>query len=150
MGLLFFNRDKFGEKVTMEGKLSPEDLQKGLKLEEHVSVYEDFMKGLDDEGGTYQFRGMYKPGMIVPRASTGQALTAAERVQRVRKRLEQGGRPLLLSIDPKDGTKIFHEEDREAFEDGYICENCVQFQSVPFAPSCTWLSAEGGCGFNRY
>lgn len=150
MGLLFFDRTKDGRGLTLGSKLSADDLAKGVKLEEHVSIFEDFLATAGD--GTYGYQGDYagNSALTVPKAVVG-ANTGAERAARVRHRMAEGHAPLLVSLDPKTGIKIFAEEDKEAYEAGYICENCVQYQAVPSAPACNWLrNPNDGCGHTNY
>lgn len=142
MGLIFFDRFKDGHGLTLNSKLSPEDLKKGIKLEEHVSVYEDFLKTTGD--GTYGYMGEFASGhgFTAPKARA-----QAEQAARVRARMQAGEPPLLLGIDPKTGMKAFYDEDQDAFEQGWICSNCVQYQAVPNAPQCNWMNKpDDGCG----
>ena len=138
---------------NLDIKIDPLELQKSIKLEEHVSIYDDFLASGVAGDGTYGFQGAMVNGRmkVAPKDTTGSGITKAQRIERVRARMKEGTPPLLVSYDPESGTKIFAEEDREAYEDGYICENCMQYQAVPFAPSCNWLrKPEDGCGHQRY
>lgn len=151
MGLLFFHRDDAGNKISMESKLTPEDLKRETKLEEHVSIFTDFLENQAGDG-LYGYQGDYNVSrmLTIPKTMTDR-ISHAERVQRVRKRMENGHPPLLVSCDPKRGIDIMAEEDREAMEQGYICHRCRQYQAVPSAPKCNWLgNPNDGCGQINY
>lgn len=142
MGLLFFDNTKDGHGLTLNSKLDPLEIQRGIKLEEHVQVYDDYLKTTGD--GTYGYMGEFVKGtrMTVPKAALQEG-----RSERVRVRMQNGEPPLLMAYEPETGTKLFYEEDQEAYEAGWICPNCVQYQSVPNAPKCTWSrKPEDGCG----
>lgn len=142
MALQFFDNTKDGHGLTLGSKLDPLELQRGIKLEEHVSVYEDFLDTTGD--GTYGYMGEFVNGktFTAPKAAQQQGLS-----DRVRVRMQNGEPPILLAYDPDTGTKVFYEEDQEAYEAGYICANCIQYQAVPNAPKCTWLrKSDDGCG----
>lgn len=139
--------------TNLDSTLTAEDLAKGLKLEEHTAVLDDYLSKQD---GTYGFQGsMGRDGKItVPKQGFKGILSQAERVQRVRKRMETNKAPIPVMEDTTTGSMIFMEEDKECFEDGYICTNCYQFQAVPFAPECNWRNPgndprDKGCGFRR-
>lgn len=152
MGLLFFDRNKDGNQTLLNSKMSPDDLKRSIKLEEHVSIYEDFLASGEAGDGTYGYRGEWTGGgMTMAKDTLGGGISEAARVARVNARMNNGEPPLLVSIDPKTGIKIFAEEDKDAFEHGYICENCVQYQAVPNAPQCNWANnPTDGCGFQNY
>jgi hypothetical protein len=150
MALQFFDRTKDGHGLTMGSKLDPLELQRGIKLEEHVQIYEDFLKTTGD--GTYGFMGEFKSGASFSAPKAAQmAGDSAQAVARVRLRMQKGEPPQLMGIDPDTGIKIFYEEDNEAYRLGYICENCVQYQAVPNAPICNWLNnPSDGCGHRNH
>lgn len=150
MGLLFFDRYKDGKQKTLESALTMDEMQRGVELEEHVSIYTDFMKTAGD--GTYGYQGNFDQSRMLtaPKAMTG-ALGPDAMIARVRARMNNGQPPLLLSYDPETGIKIFAEEDKAAFDAGYICENCIQYQAVPSAPKCNWMNKpDDGCGYVNY
>lgn len=149
MGLLFFDNTKDGHGLTLGSELDPLEIQRGIKLEEHVQVYEDFLKTTGD--GTYGYMGEFKQGQrfTAPKAALMDG-KSAEAAARVRARMNAGEPPRLMAIDPDTGVKIFYEEDQEAFEMGYICPNCIQYQAVPNAPKCNWLTkSNDGCGHSN-
>ena len=123
-------------------------MNRSVKLEEHVSIYEDFLKNTDGDYG-YQGQGFLNGRKkYVPK---NMYANNAQAVERVRLRMKNGHPPLLISYDPDTGIKIFAEEDKEAYEHGYICENCIQYQAVPNAPTCNWLTnPTDGCGHRNY
>jgi hypothetical protein len=153
MALIFFDRAKDGFKTLLGSTMTREEMSRSIKLEEHVSIFDDYLKSGEAGDGTYGYMGDFVAGrrITVPKAMAGDSLTAAQRAARVRLRMSEGKAPLLISFDPKTGVKIFAEEDKEAFEDGYICENCIQYQAVPHAPKCNWLTnPNDGCGQQNY
>lgn len=153
MGLLFFDRFKDSHGGLLNSKLTPEEMKRGIKLEEHVSVFDDYLASGEAGDGTYGYQGNFDKSRMLtaPKDVTGGGITAAERAARVRTRMAEGKPPLLVSIDPTTGIKIFAEEDKEAYEAGYICPNCVQYQAVPNAPSCNWLTKpDDGCGHQNW
>lgn len=143
----------------MGSELTAKDIERGVKLEEHTQVLDRYLAETD---GTYGWQGVLGRGgsMTVPKATLKDAISSRERVERVRKRLQSGNPPLLVSYDTATDTPIFAEEDQEAFEDGYICGGCLQYQNVPNAPECNWLRAgadsknldpkDRGCGHRNY
>lgn len=152
MGLLFFDRYKDGTQKSMNSALSMDEMQRGIELEKHVSIFEDYLNSGAAGDGTYGYQGDYagEKRLTAPKAMTGD-LSHSAMVARVRARMDQGLAPLLVSMDPKTGVKIFAEEDKDAFQHGYICENCVQYQAVPNAPKCNWMrKPDDGCGFQNY
>lgn len=153
-GLQLFDRSH-----RIGSSLSAADLERGVKLEEHTAVLDRFLSETD---GTYGWQGAISNGgtVTVPKAALAGNLSAAERVARVRNRLDRGEPPILVTYDLDTDTPIFEEEDQEAYEDGYICGGCLQYQQVPNAPMCNWLRDGGqsasipeqdrGCGHRNY
>lgn len=152
-GLQIFDRGR-----RMDSNLSVEELERGVKLEEHTAVLDRYLESTD---GTYGWQGVLARGgtLTVPKASTKEGVSHAQRVERVRARLNRGEPPLLVSYDLATDTPIFAEEDQEAFEDGYICGGCLQYQAIPNAPECNWLRPDTGshldpkdrgCGHRNY
>ena len=142
MSLLFFDNTRDGHGLTLNSKLDPLELKRGIKLEEHVSTYDDYLKTTGD--GTYGYMGEFAPGRgyTAPKAAQDPNMW-----HRVRLRMNEGLAPQLMAFHPETGTKIFYEEDQEAFEAGWICPNCVQYQAVPNAPKCNWnRKPDDGCG----
>lgn len=141
-----------------DGNLTAADLARGTKLEEHTAVVDRF---LSEQDGTYGWQGVLGRGgdMTVPKHVLAESSMSGDRVARVRARLKEGNPVMLVSYDPETDTPIFAEEDQEAYEAGFICAGCLQYQSVPNAPECNWLrqTAEGeldpkdrGCGHRNY
>lgn len=152
MGLILFDRAKDGFKTLLGSTMTREEMARSIKLEEHVSIYDDYLNSGVAGDGTYGYQGNFAKSRMLtaPKAVTG-GIAMAERVARVRARMENGNPPLMVSYDPETGIKIFAEEDKEAYEAGYICENCIQYQAVPSAPKCNWLTnPSDGCGQINY
>lgn len=152
-GLLLFDGGR-----PMDAKLSAAELERGIKLEEHTAVLDRFLAETD---GQYGWQGALGRGgnMTVSKASLGEGLSKAERMERVKKRMNRGEPPILVSYDLATDTPLFDEADKEAYEDGYICGGCLQYQAVPNAPECNWLRANNGshldpkdrgCGHRNY
>lgn len=151
----------FDKGRPIDSKLSEDELQRSLKLEEHAHVLDRYMAEIPNDG-TYGWQGtLGRNGSItVPKASLKDQISAAERASRVRERINRREPPILISYDLATDTPIFAEEDMEAYEDGYICPGCLQYQSVPNPPTCTWLRNEAldghvderdrGCGHRNY
>lgn len=153
MGLLFFDRNKDGNQTLLNSKMTPEDLKRGIKLEEHVSVYEDYLNSGEAGDGTYGWMGTWtgQGSMTIPKDTRGGGITKAQMITRVNDRMRQGLAPLLVSMSPDGKIKIFAEEDQDAYEHGYICGNCIQYQAVPNAPQCNWANnPSDGCGHQNY
>lgn len=152
MALLFFDRYKNGKLKTLESSITQAEMDRGIKLEEHVSIYDDYLKN-EAGDGTYGWQGQWTgQKMTVPAAVKAEGvMSGAQRAARVRQRMQDGLAPLLVSMDPKTGLKIFAEEDKDAFDAGYICERCIQYQAVPGAPICNWArKPDDGCGHQIY
>ena len=128
----------FKDGRPVNAALSQKDLSDKVKLEEHTAVVDRFLSSKD---GTYGWQGALSRGgsLTVPKATLKESSFAKDRVARVRARLNRGEPPLLVSYDLETDTPIFSEEDQEAYEDGYICGNCLQYQNIPNAPVCNWL-----------
>lgn len=152
-GLQIFDRGR-----PSDSTLTRVEMERGVKLEEHTAVLDRFLSETD---GTYGWQGVLPRGgtLTVPKASIKDKISHADRVSRVRARLNRGEPPLLVTYDPATDTPIFAEEDQEAYEDGYICGGCLQYQSIPNAPECNWLRADmgshidpkdRGCGHRNY
>lgn len=126
--------------------LTPQELERSLKLEEHVSILEDHLAGQD---GTYGWMG--ENATTVPKAAFDGMTHTGDRVARVRARMNEGGPPLMISYDTATDTPMFAEEDKEAFDLGYICQRCYQYQGVP-GPKCNWRNNPDnhGCGHRNY
>lgn len=145
--------DRGGIITNLDLKLGHEELKRGLQLEEHTAILDDHLRKTD---GTYGWQGSVAGNakLTVPKASLDYLLSNKQRVERVRARMKEGTPPQPISYDETLDTIIFAEEDQEAFEDGYICINCYQWQAVPHAPKCNWLTAksddESGCGHQNY
>lgn len=153
-----------GRSIETVEKLTPEDLERGIKLEEHAHILDRYLNETAADG-TYGWQGTLGRGgnLTVPKASLNDKITQEERFHRIKDRLDKiragvGGPPLLLSYDTETDTPIFHEDDMEIYKMGWICPGCIQWQSVPNAPECTWLRPSGhdpapdrdkGCGHVR-
>jgi hypothetical protein len=88
--------------------------------------------------------------MMIPKAALDQGKDFT-RVTRVKARMASGEPPIMMSYDPLTDTPLFAEEDQEAFEAGYICINCYQYQRVPNAPKCNWNNRpDHGCGHQNF
>lgn len=133
MSLQLFDRDG-----VLGSQLTPEEIAKGVKLEEHTEVVNRYLEGVD---GTYGFQGLLPRGgeITVPKATMKDGISHAERIERVKERMAKGEPPLLVAYDPETETPLFAEQDKEAYEAGYICPGCFQWQGVPNAPECNWL-----------
>lgn len=124
------------------GTLTPEELAKSVKLEEHVQILDDY---LATQQGDYGWMGA--DSQTVPKAAFDGMTGRAERAARVRARMAKGEPPLMISYDTLTQSPMFAEEDKEAFDAGYICENCYQYQAVPNTGKCNWYTRpDAGCG----
>jgi len=55
-------------------------------------------------------------------------------------------------IPAEDGSIerwILNDVDAQAVHEGYACQECLGWQSVPGLPYCDWKHGEGGCGFRE-
>ena len=152
MGLLFF--DNTGDQVKELGsQLSDKDIKESMKLEDHAHVLDRYMSEID---GKYGWQGAYRGngGQITlpSEAMTKGAKHSKDRHAAVMARMSSGHPPQLLSYDLDTDTPILAVEDMECYEAGYICPNCIQYQSVPNT-ECNWRHVPSdaqikGCGYN--
>lgn len=138
-------------------KVNNELLKKLQKEDDHTQIFTDFLKTTGD--GTYGFMGSVSDasrGAVAPKATLPNGITRAERVARVRERMARNLPPISLFYDELTETEILAEEDAEAYEEGWICPNCLQYQAV-VSNECNWRVVGGtpadpkdrGCGYRR-
>ena len=136
-------------------KLTKQQLERLEKEEEHGAVLDDYLKGID---GTYGFMGSIADpmaGFTAPKQMLG-GTSQAERVARVRARLAAKEPCKPLAYIEGYEVDLLSVEDQEAFEEGWICPNCIQYQAVP-GPVCNWQfkgerpsdPKDWGCGYRR-
>lgn len=130
-----------------------------------VKREDDYKHALDEhlkknwDKGTYGFQGVVSDpsrGLTAPKAALGIGISQAERAQRVRDRMSRNEPPLTLYYDPMTETEILSVEDAEAYEEGWICPECLQYQAV-VTNECNWRftgerptgSKYQGCGYRR-
>lgn len=109
--------------------------------------------------GTYGYMGMVADptkGVTVPKSAFGAGMSRAERIQRVRDRMARNEPPQSLFYDTSTDTELLYEEDAEAYEEGWICPECLQYQGV-VTNECNWRFTgerpdnpkHQGCGYRR-
>lgn len=106
--------------------------------------------------GTYGFMGHVGRGgeVTAPRDALGEGISRAERIARVRERMARGEAPQALFFDEASGTEILAVEDAEAYEEGWICHECLQYQAI-VSNECNWRIVGAhrppvtGCGYRR-
>lgn len=137
-------------------KINNHLLRKLQKEDDHAQILGDYLKTAGD--GTYGFQGSVgdaSKGITVPKAMTALA-TRAERVARVRDRMNSGEAVKSLFYDEVTETEILAEEDAEAYEEGWICPECLQYQAI-VSSTCNWRfkgerpsdPKDWGCGYRR-
>jgi len=124
---------------------------------------DDYKHALDEhlkknwDKGTYGFQGIVSDpskGFTAPKDTLGLGISKAERMQRVRDRMARNEPPLTLYYDVATGTEVLSVEDAEAYEEGWICPECIQYQGV-VTNECNWrFTGERplgvvGCGYRR-
>lgn len=138
-------------------KVSNSLLAKLQRDDDHAQILNAFLAS-DTKSGSYGHQGTVSDaskGITVPKAMTAVA-TRAERVARVRERMNNGEPVLSLFYDEITETEILAEEDAEAYEEGWICPECLQYQAV-VSSTCNWRFVgerpadpkNWGCGYRR-
>ena len=109
--------------------------------------------------GRYGFMGVVNDpskGFTAPKDTLGYGITRAERIARVRERMSRNEPPISLAYIPGAEVELLSVEDAEAYEEGWICPNCLQYQGV-VTNECNWrFTGERpsdpryqGCGYRR-
>jgi hypothetical protein len=130
-------------------------LREKLRDEHQAHVLDAHLKTQD---GTYGFMGSIADpslGSTIPKAMSHTA-SRAEMMQRVRDRMAAGEPVKSLFFDESTETELLSEEDVDAYEEGWICPNCIQYQAVP-SSTCNWRfkgerpsdPKDWGCGYRR-
>lgn len=122
--------------------------------------YENALKQHIEKTGssTYGYMGEVgsKGSITASRDALGTGISRAERIARVRDRMSRGECPQSLFYEPATGTDLLAVEDAEAYEEGWICPNCIQYQAIP-SNKCNWRFVgerpsnpdHWGCGYDR-
>lgn len=143
--------------VNMEGrpvdaKLSHKELADAQKEEKEVSIIEDHISSYKS--------GYQHTGLITPqRMDNGEmAVTIPEehlkwQPKDVRQRRAEGKKVIATGymIDPNSGDTIWflNDADGEAVRQGYICDNCLEWQESHITIRCKSIHGRS-CGHERW
>lgn len=134
-------------------------LAKLQKEDNHAQILGQFLRDQAKySDGTYGHMGSVadaSKGLTAPKAMLG-GISQAERIARVRARMAANKPVMSLYFDEATGFELLSLEDQEAYEEGWICPECLQYQAV-VANECNWrFSGERpsnpkywGCGYRR-
>jgi hypothetical protein len=63
-------------------------------------------------------------------------------------KMRDEGKPVIpLFYDEVEDRYVLPDSYRDAVLQGYICQHCLEWQGVPNAPYCNWMTVPGdGCG----
>ena len=130
------------------------DLSHEQRLElQEMDKAESYIEDMIAAASNYDYRGFFNPG-------EGRQLTVSkDQVSLDFKdmlRLRDKNfpiKPIFSILAPNGGQlDVYPDVVQEAFDAGYICEECTQWQEVPHAPECNWLhnaertANKKGCG----
>jgi hypothetical protein len=133
-------------------------LAKLQRDDDHGQILEQYLKSKESGDGSYGFMGSISDrnaGVTIPKAMSHMA-SRAEGVSRVRERMASGEPLKSLFFDEATETELLAEEDVEAYEEGWICPECLQYQTIP-SSTCNWRFVgerpsnpdHWGCGYRR-
>lgn len=155
--------------VWIDGRPGNEDQRLGAKAFLEAKRTDDYTQALkqhlesetrNGNDGTYGFQGVINPnsgkGLTAPKHMVGGHLTMAQKRERVRARMAEGIAPKSLAYIEGYETELISDEDAEAFEEGWICPSCIQWQGV-VSNQCNWRfrgerpsdPKDWGCGYRR-
>jgi hypothetical protein len=100
----------------------------------------------DGQDHDYAFRGMFRPGKTDHIISDHQTHMG---IGDVIKRKREGKPVIPVFYHMESGTWILSDSDQDAVMSGYICENCLEWQEIPNAPTCNSVSGFS-CGWKNH
>lgn len=140
-------------------KVSNQLLAKRQKEDDHAQILDQFLKSPEAGDGTYQHMGSVgadlSRSLVAPKAMMGE-ISKSDRVNRVRARMAANEPVISLYYDELHNVDLLALEDSEAYEEGWICPECLQYQNIVMN-ECNWrFTGEApadpkyrGCGFRR-
>jgi hypothetical protein len=146
-----------GRRDEMRNKTSNALLAKLQREDTHAQILNQYLAQYEGDG-TYGFQGTVgdpSKGMTVPKAMLGE-ISHKDRIGRVRERIAKKEAPKSLCFVPGYEVELLSLEDQEAYEEGWICPACLQYQGMP-ANQCNWNfkgdrpsdPKDWGCGHQR-
>ena len=130
------------------------DLSLGQKeVLQHEDDLEGYIEDLIAAGSNYDYRGFYDPASGKKMKVTHDQLSLTmDDLMRMRDK-NTPVKPMFSIKTPNGGQlDVYPDVIQGAFDAGYICSSCTEWQAVPHAPECNWLhnaerAANGkGCG----
>ena len=149
-----------GRPERTSNKMSNALLAKLQKEDNHAQIMDEFLKrDAMENSGTYGFQGVVgdiNANLTVPKGMTGE-ISKAQRVQRVKDRMARREPCKPLAYVEGYEVDLLSVEDQEAYEEGWICPRCIQYQGMP-AAQCNWQfkgdrptdPKDWGCGYRRF
>lgn len=138
-------------------RMTDAERREAQRLDDYTGALQDHFRN-DKSDGTYGHMGTINGGagsITAPKAMLG-GITKSERMARVMSRMAAGEPPISLFFDEATETELLAVEDAEAYEEGLICPNCLQYQNI-VANECNWRIVGvarddpkfRGCGYRR-
>lgn len=130
--------------------ITPEDMPDGrlLSKEEKEEWNTHVIAEAEKETQEYQYQGELNPRQSVITRTQEQWAT-----RDLMKRKHRGEPiiPVFHFTDPETGDTqwVLTDEDAMAVMQGYVCENCLEWQRIPNSPKCEWNNG-GTCGYVNY
>ena len=129
--------------VNIYDKLTPSERKKEEDIRDVADAIEDIEKKQDG----YQYLGEYNPRNPIV---TNPHLNHTAKDFRAKRAKGEKIIPLNYLPDGKgDFVWLLNDADADAVQQGYACENCLEFQAAPNLPQCKWQNG-GTCGHVNY